>query len=323
MHDPNFAHTELYELFDKKTSKLLGICHLDFKVEGKENLEKHLKLTINLKFTYYEDFRIQTAFSSFLASYIHTHNLGPRASISTHNPFEIGGIEIKPSNIAGQRVGGLIFNKIITWLKSFPHATQVNPINYKPTGDHRISKTFYKNFGVPINGGAFTIADLEFHDTWVQNIKQTNLSTLLHKLSLLKIESIELEEKCENLKKQIHRTADIQHTTNLFVAYKSYHVQPNLTVQKHRETPNLKHSELSEEQIIGSYLKTQTEVSEKQETLNGYIQILEEFNEYKRPENKWRNTGNAMKMFVSIYQERCCVALFIFVIFLCFYFSKF
>ncbi len=33
--------------------------------------------------------------------------------------------------------------------------------------------TVYKNFGVRINGGAFTIADLEFHDTWVQNIKQT------------------------------------------------------------------------------------------------------------------------------------------------------
>lgn len=49
MHDPNLVHTELYELFDKKTSKLLGICHLNFKVEGNENLEKHLKLTINLK----------------------------------------------------------------------------------------------------------------------------------------------------------------------------------------------------------------------------------------------------------------------------------
>ena len=323
MHNLNVAHTELYELFDKKSSKFLGMCHLDFEVKGEDSFDRHLKLTINLKFTYHDDLSIQTAFSSFLACYIHRSDTEPRASISSHNPFQIGGIEINPLDISGQRVGGLIFNKIITWLKNFPDDTQINPIDYKPTGNPQISKTFYMNFGVPTNGDSFTISDLKLHDTWTQNIKKTNISTIQKKISELDIELLELQEKCANLKNQIHLLSDVQYTTNLIVAFKSCHIQPNLTVQEYYEPSVVKYSDLSEETIIYYYLKFQTEISKKQNILDSYIQILNEFNEYKHRKNRWRNIRDALKMIISIYKEKCLVILFIFVLFICLYFSTF
>lgn len=322
MHDLDLTHTELYDLFDKKTSKFLGLCHLDFKVEGEDNPDRYLKLTVNLKFTHYDDHRVQTNFSSFLACYIDTHYTEPRASISSHNPFEIGGIEINPSNIAGQRVGGLIFNKIIKWLKSFPNDTQVNPIKFKPTGNPTISKTFYKNFGVPTNGDSFQIADLKFHDTWTQNIKKTNLSAIQQKLSELSLEALELKEKCSNLHKQLCLLSDIQYTSNLFVAFRSCHIQPNLSVQKYDYRSISVHSDRSEESIIGDYLKTHAEVSKSQETLNRYIQVFDEFNEYKQAKNRWRNTGNAIKLILQIHQEKCFVLFFITIILMIFLFWR-
>lgn len=306
----------LYELFDKDKGGLLGIFELNSLNEGVSDSDSgniEVKLTINLKFTYLDHLQIKSRDNQFHACYINNSVFGdPRASLSSHSPFSIGAIELAPKRINGQRVGGMVIYQVIRWLKTFPEDTQVNPIKFLPDGNPNIAKRFYANIGVPINGDPFTIGDLKLHPSWTNNIKVTDLDTLQNKLNDLSIELVKLETQSANLKNQIHLLSEIQFTANLFIALKTYHIEPNLTVTDIDQLYIYQPQNQSKEDVINLYLTKQQEVQISKDNVQRYIQIISEFNEYKQAKNRWRNLIDAMKFFFKIYQNQTIITVLIF-----------
>src|SRR5690606_2200576 len=101
--------TEIYKLFNKKSGNLLGLFTISHEVVG-ESFEfqgtqnTRAELTLNLKFIPFDDLNNHPYFSYFHASYLNNSyiNKNARASISSHNPYSTGGIELNPPNIRGQ-----------------------------------------------------------------------------------------------------------------------------------------------------------------------------------------------------------------------------
>lgn len=311
-----------YKLFDKKSGRLLGLFYLEQKVEledfdynGTHNTDANL--TICMEFTPYDDLNIRNHHSYFQACYLNKPfvNIGPRASISTHNPFNIGGIELNPAEIRGQRVGSFIMAKVVEWLKQFPHDTAVHPIDFVPSGSKDRAAAFYRHAGVPVNGDAFNISDLKVTESWKQNIHSLEKSALIIEIIGLKQELDSKSVQIEHLKNQISQISKIQYTNNFFVGFKSYSVVPAnteiLPVDIDTSTwPT------SDQGLVELYIDTAKETEKYRDQYSRLMKVIQEFNDYKRPENRWRNAFFALQGLVSSYKNIMYISSFILLFYL-------
>lgn len=298
---------ELYKLFHKTSGEFLGL----FSVQNEIELEKFefkntdntdAKLTIRLEFTPCNDLYIKSHHSYFQACYISKPfvNIEPRASISTHNPFNIGGLEINPHEIRGQRVGGMIMYQICQWLKQFPLDTEVNPIDFVPSGNPILAKRFYENFGVPVNGDPFTIDDLKLHDSWKKNIQSIGQQELIDEIVLMKQEIAGAIEQHQALMSQISEISKVQYTINPWVGFKRCQILPNI-INKQPDPIDTANWPKSDQGLIELYIEAYNQVKLIREDKNRLLKAIDEFNEYKQPRNQWRNFWFALTGFFKAY----------------------
>lgn len=316
--DDLYGVTEIYKLFDKQTGQLLGLFRLDTEIkcesfDYKETHNTQAELTIRLEFTPYDDLNTRTYHSYFLACYISKPfvDIEPRASISSHDPFNIGGIELNPSQIRGHRVGSLIMCKIIQWLQQFPLHTQVNPIDFVPSGNAKAVKQFYENAGVPVNGDAFAIADLKLNHSWQQNIHQTCTKDLINEIVKLKQFLAGAEKQLKSLKLQTIEIAKIQYTLNPWVALKSYNITPNMLKPDYTFAVDTSTFSETDQGLIELYITDHFEAEKYKNDIAQQLKNFDDFNHYKQPRYKWRNFCFALTGCIRAYKNVLITLLFI------------
>lgn len=107
-----------------------------------------------------------------------SHSL-PRASISKPSAEGgFGGIYLEPACLSGNRIGGLIMDTIINWLKTFNGSTLVNRIRFDPVKEiQHIVEAFYKKFAIPLKDET-TIENLIVNDSWKKNISEFDITNI-------------------------------------------------------------------------------------------------------------------------------------------------
>lgn len=147
--------------------------------------------------------------NQFFGSVSYSQNLSPRASISkstTHSGF--GGIYLEPYDLNGHRIGGLVMDTIVNWLKQFDGNTIVNGIKYDPAKEKvDIVNAFYKKFSIPISGET-TIANLTTNDSWNKNIFEYDIENIFFEVwqSKSKIKFYEVQNQFfDKLNKKIEK----------------------------------------------------------------------------------------------------------------------
>lgn len=313
--------TELYKLFDKNSGQLLGLFRLDTEIKDesfqyKETHNTQAELTIRLEFTPYDDLDTRTYHSYFLASYIHKPfvDIGPRASISSHNPFNIGGIELNPQTIRGHRIGGMILYKIVQWLQQYPLDTQVNPIDFVPSGHAKTVQRFYENAGVPVNGDPFTIADLKLNLSWQQNIQQVDSMKLKEEIIQLKQFLAGAAEQVGILKVQLRELCNIQYTLNPWIALMSCTITPNMLPTDHSSAVDITDLPNTDQGLISHYVSLSYQAEQFKTQIARQLTVFDEFNHYKKPQHRWRNLGFALMGCIRAYQTVWIMLLIILVL---------
>lgn len=301
------SENSLYKLFEKQSGNFLGLFSLNRDIEleqfdFKDTMNTDAKITIRLDFTPCNDLHIRSHHSYFQACYISKPfvNIEPRASISTHNPFNIGGLELNPHEIRGQRVGGMIMYQIFQWLKQFPLDTEVNPIDFVPSGNPKVAKNFYERLGVPTNGDTFTIGDLILHESWKKNISAISQQELFDEIVLMKQEIAGAIEQHQAFRSQISEISKIQYTTNPWIGFKSCHILPNILNQLPDPIDTASWPK-SAQGLIELYIETYNQVKSVREEKDRLLKVFDEFNEYKQPRNQWRNFWFALTGFFKAH----------------------
>lgn len=318
---------EVYKLYNKTTGKILGVFALTFKTTTSPNEYSHkdpveAELTVFIDCHWRSDFSIESDSGSFLASYRNLKISGfePRASISTHRTYETGGIELYPERIRGQRVGGLIMSKIITWLKNYPLDTDVTGIHFAPSGNAEGVKRFYRNIGMPINGDMTTIGDLKLSSSWEKNIKATSILGLQREIDEVSAKIIRAKHQLESFEPLKKKMSEIECSIKLCIALKSYHIEPKILPEI--ENNNSVYSYCSESDfkvLAASYLSKAIELEELQDNIERDLNRISEFNKNKSPEKRWKNLAYTAKILANVHMESLVILFFIFFIILIFY----
>lgn len=135
-------------------------------------------IEINTHFIYNDSLRYPRL-NQFFGSVSYSPDLTSRASISKSTARGgFGGIYLEPSDLNGHRIGGLVMDTIVNWLKQFDGNTTVNGIKYHPAKEKvDIVNAFYKKFSIPLSGET-TIANLTTNDSWKKNIFEYDIENI-------------------------------------------------------------------------------------------------------------------------------------------------
>jgi len=188
---------QLYKIYSTEQDRIFGVLHL---VITEETIHNQFKKTGNITIESY----VYTTppkkpfYNVFFASY-RDDSIGKIANISSEDPHGKGDIIFNMDQIRGLRIGSLIMYLKTEWLKKLDEDFPVKGIHFKPQGSVIRAQKFYENFGVPITGSMFHIADLKLHTSWEQNIEEIKIENLDKLISDLANEERLLIKKIEYL----------------------------------------------------------------------------------------------------------------------------
>lgn len=327
----NALPEEIYKLYDRKTGNFIGIFSLHISTSISDNLDGYsndhdlnaeltIKINCIIKDQCYSGFN--DAISVFHSSYRNLKSAGieSRASISTHRTFDTGGIELYPENIRGHRVGGLVMSKIITWLKTFPLDSTVTGIHFAPSGNKAAVRRFYESIGMPINGDSTTIGKLTVNSSWEQNIKHTSSLILKNEIDELSAEITHGKRQLELLEPLKKKILDIELSFSFLVAFKSYHIEPNLLSDFENDSIFYsKNIEMTFEELAKTHICKASELEKIQYKIKNILILVSEFNMNNSPKHRWKNLVSTAKRSAFIHREFLCKVFFILILLLFFY----
>lgn len=205
---------QLYKVYSKEKDQIIGVLHL---IITEEMVHNHYKKTGNITIKSYA-YTIPTKqpfYNVFFASY-RDDSIGKIANISSEDPHGKGDIIFNMDQLRGLRIGSLIMYLKTQWLKKLDEDFPVKGIHFKPQGSVIRAQKFYENFGVPITGSMFHIADLKLHTSWEQNIEEIKIENLDQLISDLADEERLLIKKIEYLEQLNSESRAQIHKFNIF-----------------------------------------------------------------------------------------------------------
>lgn len=205
---------QLYKVYSKEKDQIIGVLHL---IITEEMVHNHYKKTgnITIKSYAYTTPTKQPFYNVFFASY-RDDSIGKIANISSEDPHGKGDIIFNMDQLRGLRIGSLIMYLKTQWLKKLDEDFPVKGIHFKPQGSVIRAQKFYENFGVPITGSMFHIADLKLHTSWEQNIEEIKIENLDQLISDLADEEQLLIKKIEYLEQLNSESRAQIHKLNIF-----------------------------------------------------------------------------------------------------------
>lgn len=230
--------SQIYELLNRDATRSLGILVLE-SMSKISNIEvgeiSRTKGKFEVKTYCFPKHWLGQCYSNdFSAGY--KREEGERtASISSQDVSRNGGLYVDPSEIQGLRIGGLMMDSSITWLKQFPEDTLVRKIDYKPNNE-LLARKFYKKFNIPLDNDTI-IGGLSNSDSWLENIRPIEVGNFIFE-TWLNLEKLKLYEKANRQMQALLRKKQHEQYTykNIFfggrkikldVSFVNQEVQPN------------------------------------------------------------------------------------------------
>lgn len=176
--------TKIYTINAKDSNKHIGWfvfnCNKKIIKTSYGNMDGEIKIDI---YHIYPDSMNKPRLNQFFGSISSSSYLEARASISKSTTYSgFGGIYLEPYDLNGNRIGGLVMDTIINWLKQFDGSTIVNSIKYDPAkGQEKIVEAFYKKFSIPLSGET-TIANLKTNNSWKKNIFEYDIENIFYEV---------------------------------------------------------------------------------------------------------------------------------------------
>lgn len=226
----------------------------------------------------------------------------PRASISKSTADSgFGGIYLEPIHLNGHRIGGLVMDTIINWLKQFDGSTIVNSIRYKPSkGQENIVEAFYKKFSIPLSGET-TISNLTTSDSWKKNIFEYDIEDIFYEVWESK-SSINFYTDQNEYFKSISEKIEIELTTwsSIIFGKPKYNVD-NISTPLNK---NLKYYQDLDKIKKSNDLKDIVSLIEEYKKIKGVLSSLKEKNNNLKNKISNLNNKNIKKLKLRLAFEK-------------------